>query len=210
MPALKEPLLYLGDALVHSRLPFCNSSYWELSFTVLQAAVPVVIHWLDTCSQSATEPPVPRVISTSSLTPRYHHWEIREGSIGTYADLDPDAWIPIGLKGNDRWMKKVDITLEPQFQGYSVVDGNILRNTDTVEGNKRSSKPQRRDQSLHCDLPAGVFGLDLTQDHIHIKDKVRDQVLGLISPHGQQPVFLTIRCSHCNLYCFFSTVSHGG
>ena len=30
-PALKEPLLYLGDALVHSRLPFCNSSYWELA-----------------------------------------------------------------------------------------------------------------------------------------------------------------------------------
>ena len=50
-PALKEPLLYLGDALVHSRLPFCNSSYWELSFAVLHSAVPVVEHWLDTCSE---------------------------------------------------------------------------------------------------------------------------------------------------------------
>ena len=64
---------------------------------------------------------------------------------------------------------------------------HVLRNTDTIAGSKRDAKPQRRDQDLHCDLPAGVFGLDLTQDHIDIKDKIRDQVLGLIQPDGQQP-----------------------
>ena len=92
-------------------------------------------------------------------------------------------------------MTKVDITLDPQFRGYSVVDGNILRDTNTVKGHKRRSKPQCRDLSLHCDLPAGVFGLDLTQDHIDIKDKVRDQVLELIGPQGQQPVCLMVMCS---------------
>ena len=163
---------------------------WELSFAVRST---VVEHWLDVCSQSALKPQVPRIIS--SLVPGYHHWEISEGSIGTYTPRDPDAWIPLGLSGNDRWMKKVDITLDPQLRGYSVVDGNILRNTDTVKGDKRKSKPQRRDQSLHCDLPAGVFGLDLTQNHIDIKDEVRDQVLELIGPQGQQPVCLTVRCS---------------
>lgn len=162
---------------------------------MLQGAAAVVTHWLNACSQSAMKPPVPRVISTSTLTPTYHYWDIRAGSIGTYADTDPDVWIRLGLKGNDRRMKKVDITLSPQFQGYAVVDGNILRNTDTIEGSKRDSKPRGRGQSIHRDLPAGVFGLDLTQDHIHVKDKVRDQVLGLLSPVGQQPIYLTIRCS---------------
>ena len=120
---------------------------------------------------------------------------MRAGNIGTYADTDPDAWIHLGLNGIDCWMKKVDTTLSHQFQGYSVVDGNLLRNTDTVEDSRRDSKPRHRDQDLHCDLPAVVFGLDLTQDHIHVKDKVRDQVLGLIGPDGQQPIYLPIRCS---------------
>ena len=122
-PALKEPILYLGNALVHSRLPFCNSSYWELSFTVLPSALAVVTHWLDACSQSALKPPVPRVIDTSTLAPTYHHWEIRAGSFGTYVHTDPGDGIHLGLNGNDRWMKKVNIALSHQFQGYSVVDG---------------------------------------------------------------------------------------
>ena len=108
---------------------------------------------------------------------------------------DPDDWTGIELNGNDRWMKEVNITLSHHLQGYSVVQGNVLRNTDTVKGNKRNARPQRRDQDVHCDLPAGVFGLDLTQDHIIIKANIRDQVLGLIQPNGKHPVYLTMRCS---------------
>ena len=142
---------------------------------MLQSAVAVVTHWLDTCSRSTLKPPVPRAIGTSTLAPTYHHWEIRAGSFGTYVHTDPGDWIRLGLNGNDRWMKKVDIALSHRFQGYSVVDGNVLRNTDIVESSKRDldAKPQRRDQDLHGDLPTGVFGLDLTQDHINIKDKIR-------------------------------------
>ena len=149
-PALKEHLLYLGDDLIHNRLPFCNSSYWELSFTILQSAIAVVTHLLNACSESTLKPPVPRVIGTRTLAPTYRHWEIRSGNIGTmsYADTDLDAWICHGLNGNGRWMQKVDITLSHQFQGYLVVNGNLLRNTDTIEGSKRDSKPKRRDQDL--------------------------------------------------------------
>jgi hypothetical protein len=194
-PALKEPILYLGDALVHSRLPFCNSSYWDLSFTVLQSAVTVVVHWLDTCSQSALKPSIPRVINTHAEIPTYRHWEIKAGRFGSYIQTDPDDWTAIELNGNDRWMKTVNITLSNHLQGYSVIQGNVLRNTDTVGGSGRNARPHRRDQDVHCDLPAGVFGLDLTQDHIIVKDKIRDQVLGLIQPDGEHPVYLTIRCS---------------
>ena len=194
-PALKEPILYLGNALAHSRLPFCNSSYWELSFTVMPSALAVVTHWLDACSQSAWKPPVPRVIDTSTLAPTYHHWKIRAGSFGTSVHTEPGDWIHLGLNGNDRWMKKVDIALSHRFQGYPVVGGHVLRNIDIIAGNKRDAKPQRRYQDLHSDLPAGVFGLDLTREHNDIKDKIRDQVRGLIQPDGQQPVYLLIRCS---------------
>ena len=197
-PALKEPILYLGDALVHSRFPFCNSSYWDLSFTVLQSAITVVVHWLDKCSQSALQPSIPRVIDTHAEVPTYHHWEIKAGSFGSYTQADSSDWTSIGLNGNDRWMKIVRITLSDHFKGYSVIQGNMLRNLDRVKNSKRNAKPQRRDQDLHCDLPAGVFGLDLTQDHIIIKDKIRDQVLGLIQPNGEHPVYLAIRCSATN------------
>ena len=162
---------------------------------MLQSAEIVVKHWLDACSQSALRPPIPRVISTHAEVPTYQHWEIKAGSFGTYVQTDPDDWTGIELNGNDRWMKKVNTALSHHLQGYSVVQGNVLRNTETVKDNNRNARPQRRDQDLHYDLPAGVFGLDLTQDHIIIKDKIRDWVLGPVQPDDKHPVYLTIRCS---------------
>ena len=51
-----------------------------------------------------------------------------------YGHTNPGDWIHLGLNGNDRWTKKVNIALSHQFQGYSVVDGNVLRNTDLIAG----------------------------------------------------------------------------
>ena len=79
-----------------------------------------------------------------------------------------------------------------------MTDSNILRNTDAIQGSEQSAKPRRRDLSMHCDLLAAGFGLNLTKEHIHNKDKVRDQALVVLDPLEQQTISVVIRCSTTN------------
>jgi hypothetical protein len=178
---IKHPLMYLADAVVTRRVPACSSSYWELSFTVSETTQRMIAHWHEDQNQK-TSPQLPRVLTNSNPS-CCQHWDILEGSMGTYRNIAGKGWHEILLGGNSRWQKKVSLELDPRFMGYSVLESYVLKNDG-------SGSAQDAHQELHCDLAAGVKNLDMSDSNA--TDLVRDRVLVVMGPAGHIPITVIV------------------
>jgi hypothetical protein len=125
-PGIHKPcVLYVADAIIERRIPACSSSYWELTFTVSEHAQRVIAHWHQNHNQQNV-PHIPRVLTLQ--TPSCcQHWQIIEGNVGTYRQVENEEWCNILLGGNKRWQQRVAVDLSPGFVGYSVLESYLIK-----------------------------------------------------------------------------------
>ena len=185
-PGLYKPcVLYLADAIIERRIPACSSSYWELSFTVCKDAQKVIAHWHQDHKKQEV-PHIPRVLTLQ--TPSCcQHWQIIQGNVGTYQQMADEEWCDILLGGNKRWQQRVAVNLSPGFVGYTVLESYLIKNEDT-------DSTACGNQELHCDLTAGIEGIDMSDSKA--TDKVRDTVLIAMGPADETPVHIMLWDTH--------------
>ena len=98
-----------------------------------------------------------------------------------------EEWCDILLGGNKRWQQKVAVNLSPGFVGYTVLESYLIKNEDT-------DSTACGNQELHCDLTAGIEGIDMSDSKAN--DKVRDTVLIAMGPADETPVHIMLWDTH--------------